>query len=101
MLVPKDALISDILLWTPTHGHCYVDRLAKSYIHLFSAYNECHLQNLRTMVDRDRCQERIKRIYSVGLDHNELLMFGRFLITEVRLFLLVDINPSTFKFKFG
>ena len=30
----KDELISDILLWTPTHGHTRVGRPAKTYMHL-------------------------------------------------------------------
>ena len=29
----KDVLISDILLWTPIHGHTSVGRLVKTYIH--------------------------------------------------------------------
>ena len=33
----KDELISDILLWTPTHGHTSDGQPAKTYIHQFCA----------------------------------------------------------------
>ena len=34
----KDKLTSDILLWTPTHGHTNVSRPAKTYIHQLSRH---------------------------------------------------------------
>ena len=37
----KDELMSDILLWTSTHGHTNVGWLAKTYIHLLFADTGC------------------------------------------------------------
>ena len=54
MLGSKDELISDILPWTPTHGHTSIDPLAKSYFHLLCGNTEYRVDNLlRSIVNRD------------------------------------------------
>ena len=54
----KDKRISNILLWTPTHGHISVGLPAKTYIHHLCVDTRCSLEDLpRTMADRDRWQE--------------------------------------------
>ena len=64
MLGTIGELISNVLLWTPTHGHTSVDRLAKTYIHQLYADTGCCLEDLlRAMADRDRWQDRIKKNY--------------------------------------
>ena len=50
----RDKLISDVLLWTHTHGHTSVGRPAKTYIHQLCADTGCHLEDLpREMANRD------------------------------------------------
>ena len=55
----KDKLISDIFLWTPTHGHTSVDQTVKSYIYLLCTNMGCCLEDLwSVMADSDRWQEK-------------------------------------------
>ena len=50
----RDELISDVFLWTPTHG-----LLAKTYIHQLCADTGCSLEDLpEAMDDRNGWQER-------------------------------------------
>ena len=47
-------LISDILLWTPSHGHCSVGRPTRTYFQQLCADIQCSLENLpKAMDDRD------------------------------------------------
>ena len=41
----QDKLVSDVLLWTSTHGYISVGRPAKTYIHQLCAYTEYHLED--------------------------------------------------------
>ena len=51
----KDKIISDVLLWTPIHGHTSVGWLTKSYMYQIFADNKNSLENLlRVMTNRDR-----------------------------------------------
>ena len=55
----KDELISNILLWTSTHGRASVDRLARTYIHRLCANTRCSLEDPPGAIDdRDEWQER-------------------------------------------
>ena len=55
----KDELISDVLLWIPTHGRASMDWLAITYIHLLCTDTGCSLENLPgAMDDRNRWRER-------------------------------------------
>ena len=59
----KDELISDILLWTPSHRRAKVVRPARTYIRLFYANTGCSLENLPgAMDDRDGWRERVREI---------------------------------------
>ena len=51
----RDELISNILLWTPSHRRAKVGRPARTYISQLCAYTECRLED-RTgaMDDRER-----------------------------------------------
>ena len=49
--VSKDELISEILLWTPTHGHTSIDRPAKTYIHRLCADTGCRVKDLPGAMD--------------------------------------------------
>ena len=41
----KDKLISNVLLWTPTHGHTSIGLPAKTSIHQLCGGIECCLEN--------------------------------------------------------
>ena len=54
----KDKLNSNILVWTPTHGHTSVGQPAETYIYLLCAVTRCCLKELpHVMANRDRWQK--------------------------------------------
>ena len=59
----KDELISDILLWTPSHGRAKVGWLTRIYIQQLCTYTGYSLEDLpELMDDRDGWQERVREI---------------------------------------
>ena len=59
----KDKLISDILLWTPSHGWAKARQPARTYIQLLCANTGYSLEDfLGAMDDGDREQEKIREI---------------------------------------
>ena len=53
----KDELISDVLLWTSTHGHTSVVRPARTYIHHLYTDTGCGQEDIpRGMADRNGWQ---------------------------------------------
>ena len=59
----KDELISDILLWTPSHGRAKVGRPARTYMQQLCADTGCSLENLSCAIDDwDRWRERVMEI---------------------------------------
>ena len=61
----KDKLISDKLLWTPSHGRAKAGRPARTYIQQLCADTGCSLEDLsRAMDDRDGWQERVREIHA-------------------------------------
>ena len=64
----RDELISDILLWTSSHGRAKAGPPARTYIQRLSVYTGCSLEDLPgTMDDRDGWRERVKKIRSPGV----------------------------------
>ena len=64
----KYELISDILLWTTTHGHTSVAQPAKMYIQQLCVDTGCFLENIfRAIFDRDRWHKRVKEIHDVNI----------------------------------
>ena len=61
----KDELMSNIFLWTPTHGHTSVGRSAKTYIH--QNCTEWRLEDIPEYTARERERERVTRIYTVTM----------------------------------
>ena len=61
----KDRLISNILLWTPSHGWEKVGQPARTYIQQLCADTGCSLEDLpEAMDDRDGWQERVGEIHA-------------------------------------
>ena len=63
----RDEVISDILLWTPSHGQAKAGRPARSYIQQLYADTGCSLEDLPgAMDDREGLQERVREICASG-----------------------------------
>ena len=59
----RDELISDVLLWTPTHGRAKAGRPARTYIHQLREDTGCCPEDLpRAMNDREEWRERVRDI---------------------------------------
>ena len=59
----RDELISDVLLWTPTHGHAKAGRPAWTYIQQLCEDKGCCPEDLpRAMNDREEWRERVRDI---------------------------------------
>ena len=63
----RDELISDVLLWTPSHGRAKAGRPARTYIQHLCEYTRCSSDDLpEAMNDREGWQESVKDIYAGG-----------------------------------
>ena len=59
----RDELISDVLLWTPTHGRAKAGRPARTYIQQLCEDTGCCLEDLpEAMNDREKWRERVRDI---------------------------------------
>ena len=63
----KDELISDVLLWTPTHGCARVGRPARTYIQQLCEDTGCNPEDLpEAMNDREKWRQRVRDIRAGG-----------------------------------
>ena len=63
----RDELISDVLLWTPTHGRAKAGRPARTYIQQLCEDTECSPEDLpEAMNDREKWRERVRDIRASG-----------------------------------
>ena len=59
----RDELISDVLLWTPTHGRAKAGRPARTYIQQLCEDTEYSPEDLlESMNDREKWRERVRDI---------------------------------------
>ena len=59
----RDELISDVLLWTPTHGRAKAGRPARTYIQQLCEVTGCCPEDLpEAMNDREEWRERVRDI---------------------------------------
>ena len=64
----RDALISDVLLWTPSHGRPKAGRPARTYIQLLCADTGSSLEDLpKAMDDREGWRWRVRDIRADGV----------------------------------
>ena len=63
----RDELISDVLLWTPTHGRSKAGRPARTYIQQLCEDTGCSPEDLpEAMNDREKWRERVRDIRASG-----------------------------------
>ena len=63
----RDELISDVLLWTPTHGRAKAGRPARTYIQQLCEDTGCCPEDLlRAMNDREKWRERVRDIHATS-----------------------------------
>ena len=61
----KDKFISNILLWTPSHGHTSVHQPTTSHLQQLCMDTGCSFQDLlEVMDDTDEWEERVKKIHA-------------------------------------
>ena len=66
----RDKLISDVLLWTPTHGRAKAGRPARTYIQQLCEDTGCCPEDLpEAMNDREKWQERVRDIRATSTRH--------------------------------
>ena len=64
----RDELISDVLLWTPSHGRAKARRTARTYIQQLCADTGCSPEVLpEAMDDRQKWRERVRDIRADGI----------------------------------
>ena len=70
----KDELISNVLLWTSSHGHARVGRPTRTYLHHLCTDTGCSLKDQpEVMDDRDEWRERESK-ENLCKQHNMMLM---------------------------
>ena len=63
----RDELISDVLSWTPTHGHAKAGRPARTYIQQLCEDTGCCPEDLpEAMSDREKWQERVRDMRAIS-----------------------------------
>ena len=68
----RDELISDVLLWTPTHGHAKAGRPARTYIQQLCEDTGCCPEDLpEAMNDREKWRERESGISVLPARHDD------------------------------
>ena len=71
----RDELISDVLLYTPSHGQAKAGRPAQTYIQQLCDDMGCSPEDLpEAMKDRERWQERIRDIHADGTTRWEIII---------------------------
>ena len=64
----RDELISDVLLWTPTHGHAKAGQPAQTYIQQLCKDMGCCPEDLpEAMNDREKWRERVRDIRATSM----------------------------------
>ena len=67
----RDELISDVFLWTPSHGRAKAGRLARTYIQQLSADTGCKFEDLpEAMDDREEWREQVRSVLMARHDDN-------------------------------
>ena len=64
----RDELISDVLLWTPSHGRAKAGRSARTYMQQLCEDTGCNPEDLpEAMTNREEWRERVRDIRAGGM----------------------------------
>ena len=64
----KDELITNILLWTPSHGRARVGQPTRTYLLQLCIDTGCSIEDLLEVMDeREECQERVREICACSM----------------------------------
>ena len=73
----RDELISDVLLWTPTHGRAKARRPAQTYIQQLCEDTGCCQEDLpEAMNDREKWRERVRDIRATSATLMMMMMIA-------------------------
>ena len=83
----RDELISDVLLWTPSHGRAKTGRPAQTYIQQLCADTECSLEDMsEAMENKEGWWERVRDIHTDDDDDDSwfwILSFHSFRVVSI------------------
>ena len=85
----RDELISDVLLWTPSHGRAKAGRPARTYIQQLSADTGCILEDLPEA--RDSWEGWRERVRDIRADGPTWWWWRWLFIIPVRIICLVPV----------
>ena len=89
--ISKDELISDILLWTPSHGRAKARRPARTFIQQLGADTGCSLEDLPEAMDNwDGWRERVREIHASLMI--VFLMWSPFISLDLFKFVVWDLD---------
>ena len=89
----RDKLISDVFLWTPSHGRAKAGQPARTYIQQLCEDTECSPEDLpKAMNDRERWWERVRY---------KMMMMIPLTITNKKLNFLLNQKHRDFLFSSG
>ena len=87
----RDELISDVLLWTPTHGRAKAGRPARTYTQQLCEDTGCSPEDLpEAMNDREKWRERVRDIRASGTTWWWWWLLMVYLVSKKLIFLPID-----------
>ena len=93
----RDELISDVLLWTPTHGRAKAGRPTRTYIQQLCEDMECCPEDLpEAMNDREKWREREGQGYPC-YQHGMMMMMMMMISNPSEIQVVIDWRQSDLK----
>ena len=95
----RDELISDVLLWTPTHGPAKAGRPARTYIQKLCEDTGCHPEDLpEAMNDREKWRERVRDICATSTTWWMMIMMMSNIYLLIYIYIYIVIHRQTVSF---
>ena len=95
----KGKLISDILMWTPSHGRADVGCLARTYLQHICTDTGCNRENLPNVMDnRDEWRGRIREIRARSMTwHDRYIYIYIYIYIYKTVYFLTLLSLHSFK----
>ena len=88
----RDELISDVLLWIPTHGRAKAGRPARTYIHQLCEDTGCCPEDLpEAMNDREKWRERVRDIRATSMMMMMMMMIYIYIYMYMYIYICVCV----------